>query len=183
MGRKSRAKKEKKLGISSLDGSSKKLDNVTYKWDTLIEEYEHTANDIVTQLSLCDELCKLYGDPLSKNPELNNTVIGLIRTYQDLADDIHKQADKHKENGEWKKGLIQEDDVDSIMYYVNILGMYTAIQERIARLASKGYLDVVTQIMSDPEFQNDEVLANAKETLAAFANMDLLNNVPNNIKG
>ena len=39
MGRKSRAKKEKKLGISSLDGSSKKLDKVTYKWDTLIEEY------------------------------------------------------------------------------------------------------------------------------------------------
>ena len=69
------------------------------------------------------------------------------------------------------------------MYYVNILGMYTAIQERIARLASKGYLDVVTQIMSDPEFQNDEVLAKAKETLAAFANMDLLNYVPNNIKG
>lgn len=183
MGRKSRAKKEKKLGISSLDGSSKKLDKVTYKWDTLIEEYEHTANDIVTQLSLCDELCKLYGDPLSKNPELNNTVIGLIKTYQDLADDVLKHSEQHKENGQWKRGTIDENDVDSIMYFINILGMYTAIQERIARLASRGYLDIVTQIMSNPEFQNDEILANAKETLAAFANVDLLKNVPNDIKG
>ena len=69
------------------------------------------------------------------------------------------------------------------MYFINILGMYTAIQERIARLASRGYLDIVTQIMANPEFQNDEILANAKETLAAFANVDLLKNVPNDIKG
>ena len=37
--------------------------------------------------------------------------------------------------------------------------------------------------MANPEFQNDEILANAKETLAAFANVDLLKNVPNDIKG
>ena len=98
MGRKSRAKKEKKSGISSLDGSSKKLDKVTYKWDTLIEEYEHTANDIVTQLSLCDELCKLYGDPLSKNPELSDYIIKYCLSRKYNEDIILEPLDDEFEN-------------------------------------------------------------------------------------
>lgn len=150
-----------RLGLSTMDGSAVEPKIKSFYWEHLQEAYEHTGRELISQLALCREMIEKFSSILKKAPDVNAKLIGLIKSYQDESDSLVENSLKHKHNGEFIKGKIDDNDIDAQMLYLNIAGRYIAIGEIVARLTATGLTDIMTEIMTDPRFKDDEVLKSA----------------------
>lgn len=173
-----------KLGLST-DELKDVTADVVYDFSLLKEEYVDCSRSLLTQLANCGELINLYAEKLKlpENEETLKTVNGLIKVYSDLGEDLiaiskehivseEEDKDGNRTNIVFKDGEVDKDDIDGQMKYLNIYAKYGALQEKINRITSKGYLDVITQIMTDPDFKDDKIIEEAKRTLEEYANTE-----------
>ena len=111
-----------KLGLSTLDGSNILPKPGDYRWETLKEEYESAARDVVQQLANCNEILERYKEPLANALEVNAELVGLIKSYEDQATDLLETAARHRNGDVWRTGKIKKNDIDAEMEYLSILG-------------------------------------------------------------
>ena len=154
-----------KLGLSTLDGSNILPKPEDYRWETLKEEYESAARDVVQQLANCNAILERYKEPLNNALEVNAELIGLIKSYEDQATDLLETAARHRNGDVWRTGKIKKNDIDAEMEYLSILGKYMAIEENIARTTSLAMVSIMTTITADPRFKDDKIAKAAIDNL------------------
>lgn len=180
-----------RLGISSLDMSHLRLKESEddYKWGELKSIYKDISKSIVYQLAMCNAALEQYKDLLAKpeNKDVVQTLLGLVNSFKDLADDLANEASKHSSvnadgSFNFKEGCVSLDDTDGKFDYIGIAGAYAAIGEKVNRLASVGFLDVISKIQTlDTNLANDPAVEKAKNELKEMTKVEGLDKLTNTI--
>jgi len=133
-------------------------------WEGLVTLKNEVAESILKEQQLVLELSKVYAKELEKDKELYDAVKGLILSISDLANDVPPIMNEHMENGKFKEGLVDSENVDGILKYLNIGQQYIVITENIKNLMATAYLDIFTRL-SVPTDDLKDVIKKGNENI------------------
>ena len=140
---------QEEVVLDANDNGGEEIESEDLFWDELMTGRLETVMTLIGQQQLLIELAKMYHHVLNEDENLNASVDGLNKSYQDIGKDIRATMEKHitfegDRMVDHKKGKVEGDD--EYYDYIQIGGEYIAAQEKIANLASAAYLDIFTQL-------------------------------------
>lgn len=114
-------------------------------WEELPKLRVEVVKDLIKNQQLHTELCKMFSSTIEKDSKLKDMVIGISKTYEDIAHGIVAI------DGLYKDKAGNAEGIDDQMLYIRVANNYNEKLEQIANTASLGYLDVlaVLQTKSD----------------------------------
>lgn len=167
MGKKSRTKKERRQANSNYNKDP-------MKWEDLVKMKDETISHMVASQQMIGTIFQSYGLEGEGSKDIRESVLGMMKTYQDVIPKIQNIMKQHaeefteKEDGtaefKFKSGVIKEDSND-LFDAINIANQYQEISEVIADITSVGYTDLFTKLREiDPNIKEDMVAEINKAT-------------------
>jgi len=141
----------KKVDKKDIDGNEEivgvvPVDSKNVSWDELHATHKGMASDILDLQMLVVTMVKTNEQKIDSDPKLYAMVTGLMKSIDDVALELKETQDRYIGKG---TGLIDKDDEEGNMLYVETLGRYIGIGEKFAVLSSTAITDIVTLINLD----------------------------------
>ena len=130
----------------SVEVNDIKIDEPLY-WESLVTERTNLVNNIIQQQAIVLELARRYEKELAEDEDTAKALNGLILSIEDLAKNVAEITEKHRVDGKFREGKIDNDD--DILEYLNYASTYVAIGENLANLLATAYIDVISRLTTD----------------------------------
>jgi len=128
-----------------IEANGIKIDGDMY-WEGLVDAKNGIAKEILSQQHLVLELSKKYESTLNNDPSTYAAVEGLMKSIQDLANDIPAIMNRHQISGTFKSGKLDSSNIDDTLEYLEIASQYISISENLSNLISTAYLDIFAKL-------------------------------------
>lgn len=160
MGRKSRTKKERRA-------QREYTKKTPLKWEDLVTLKDETITHMLTSQQMIGAIFQEYGKEGELSKDIRESVLGMMKTYQDVIPrlqdimKLHAEECNEKEDGsvefKFKSGNIDEDG-DDVFVAMEIANKYNEVTEVIADITSVGYTDLFAKLKTiNPDIDTSAV--------------------------
>lgn len=128
------------------------LPNDVFDWSELKTTYNEISAAICEQIVSLQQVSVMYAKIIEESKEIKEIVIGLSKSFEDLASDLAKIRESHVDviNDElvFKTGVIHNKD-DAVLDFIKTQRDYENIRFALADTAAIAFIDLLTRLKAD----------------------------------